>query len=120
LDKCSVGEWEERSCLVSNSQAAYIASCVWNNLYNLHYECDKVRNYCIFHDLTSIEQEQLDLLLYKQAEHDSFKVLDTMLTEPAKALWYIKEAQDNNQNEFEFPNLNMISEYIAVKIWQKS
>lgn len=112
LDKCSIGVQDKRVSLISNQQAAYIVAHVGNNLYNLHHECDKVVHYCMYHKLTSIETSVLDTLLYKQAAHDSFKVLDSMFSDPNKAIALIQEAQENQQNEFEF--LGMLYRWLKL------
>ncbi len=101
LDKSTLLKWENIIHLIDSKQAEKIVSIVGNNLFNLHYECDKIVHYCIFHNLQKISNETIEWLLYRQ-DHDSFKVIDTIFSNPDAALEYIGQAQQNNQNEYEF------------------
>gem|GEM_PF-1530710 len=102
LEKCQISDGETNISLVDNSQAAFIVSRVGNNMYNLHYECDKIVHYALHHKLSAVGSETIEKLLYAQAEHDSFKILDSMFQDPKKAITLIEQAQANMQNEFEF------------------
>ena len=116
LGKCvnQSEEWIKQS-LLTNTQAEYIVHTVWNDLYKLHYECDKVTQYCAYHKKNTVEDDLLSSLICSHADHDSFKILDAMWTDPTKAVKLIEEAQENQQNEYEF--LWMLFRWLKLILW---
>jgi len=103
LWKCVADTWaENKKSLLNNKQAESVVATVWNDLYMLHYECDKIVNYCEHHALDSIDDIALEWLICSHAEHDSFKILDAMRNDQTKAIQLIEKAQANQQNEYEF------------------
>ncbi len=102
LEKLQIQEWEILKTIISNQEANFLISLVWDDLYNLHHECEKLVYYAKYHNLEILTPEHIKEVVYSQADFDVFKILDTLCTDPKKALVLITEAQHKWQNEFEF------------------
>ena len=88
--------------LIDNSHANLIVSLVGDNLFNLVNECEKLRLYSEYHQLEKLSSEQIQDIVYAQAEIDSFKILDNLFTNKEKTLELITDYQEQNTDMFQF------------------
>ena len=88
--------------LITPAQAGLIVSSVGENLFNLSNEADKLIAYAAHNTITKYTDEQIEDIIYSQSEIDSFKILDTVFTQKEKALGLISQAQQQQQDTFQF------------------
>lgn len=115
LDKTKLQDWNNTTQLLETQDANYLVSIVWDDLHNLHHECEKLLYYAKYHKLLKLSFEDIKKVVYSQAWFDIFKILDKLFIDPKKAIELISEAQSKWQNEFEF--LWMIYRGLKMILW---
>ncbi len=75
---------------------------VGTDMFRLAGEAEKINDYARFHQLTKIDKETIDLIIYTETDSNNFAVLDTLLTDKKKTLETIDDVSENmvDRNEF--------------------
>lgn len=71
-------------------------------MFNLANECEKLQLYASYHQLNHITDHHIQDIVYNQSQIDSFSILDNLFTDKKKALELITQAQQQNQDMFQF------------------
>lgn len=88
--------------LITKEQATYIVNLVWTTMYNLAHECEKLKLYAHYHTLEKLSNEQIQQIVYAQAEMNNFDILDSLFMDQTKTLKLIKQAQQDSDDIFQF------------------
>ncbi len=86
---------------LSSSDITYLLEIVWTDAWNIVQECKKLIAYADFHSKEKISREDIDHIVVRHTQHDNFKILDTILTDPQNTLLSLQKAQDQWTNIFE-------------------
>jgi DNA polymerase III delta subunit len=97
--------------LTSGQQAELVTSC-GDDLGHLSHECDKLRHYAAYHQLSSFTDAQLDRIVRWSISSNNFTLLDHLYTDTKKSIWLITTAQQAGEDSFKF--LGML--YRGLKI----
>ncbi len=66
------------------------------------HECEKLQAYADYHSKTILSEKDIDLIVWSQAPIDSFHILDNLFSNKEKALDLISQAQQQQQDLFQF------------------
>ncbi len=87
--------------IISTDQARYIVELVWNNLWNLHNETEKLSLYAAYHNLTTVTNQQIQDIVFHQWSINAFGLLDTIFTDPAASLKTIDQIKQQTSDIFQ-------------------
>lgn len=99
------------TALTTEQQASLLANC-GSDLGHLMHECDKIKHYMSYHQLTTLTDEQLDTITRWAVSSNNFALLDYLYTDTKKSIELITRAQQAGEDMFQF--LGML--YRGVKI----
>ena len=100
--------------LIDGRLANGMVSIVGTNMYHLANECEKLKLYAQYHNISKLTEEHITTIVYAQSEINSFSILDNLFTNKEKTLALITKAQQQNQDMFQF--LGMLYRWLKLVI----
>ena len=91
--------WEIK---ISESTMTFLINKIWDDPYRITSELDKIREYCLVHSISSVDENLVDELTFWQSETVAFGFMDILLKDTTKAIHYLSQIQQEwtNRNEF--------------------
>lgn len=88
--------------IVSDADVDYMQWQIWDDMFRLAQEADKVVTYAKYHGLAMVDQKTIDAIIYTETDANNFAVLDTLLTDKKQTLDTIDLISANmvDRNEF--------------------
>ncbi len=80
----------------------YLLIKVWDDLYRLVYECEKLITRCQIKNIPTIDHEIIDHVCFGMVESNTFAFFDNLFTDKAKTLSLLDKIRDDwvNRNQF--------------------
>ena len=95
---------------------------VWNNLYRLQSELEKLRLYCLSKSIDQIDENMVNDVVFWLVETEAFEFLKILFKDKWSALSYLQRMQDQwfNWNAFSGPLYWWLKLYIILyQFWKK-
>ncbi len=80
----------------------YFIDKVWEDLYRITSEIDKLHEYCNVHNIKNIDEKLIDEIVFGQTETVAFWFMDLLFKDTDKAIKYLDKIKQEwtNRNEF--------------------
>lgn len=80
---------------ISNDLISLFLGKVWNDLYRVWFECEKLRIWCEIKQISTIDQEMIDKVVFGQVEVNAFALLDVLFVDTTRAINMIHQIQQD-------------------------
>lgn len=100
----------------SENDMTYFIDKVWDDLYRINSEIDKLVEYCHVYNLKKIDREIIDQISFGMTETIAFGFMDLLFKDPDKAVQYLDKIKAEwwNRNEFAGALYSQLKMYIMI------
>ena len=135
-DKCNYKEFEKKTPFelkaytqkelwdikISDSNATFLIDRVWDDLYRLSSEIDKLKEYCNIHNIKTIDEKIIETICVWLTETEVFWFMNILLKDKKAAISYLTEIENSwvHWNEFAWALYYQLKVNIAInKCYEK-
>lgn len=83
---------------ISDKVIEQFINTVWDDLYRIDSECDKLKTYCQSKNIEEITQDIVDKVTFWMTENNVFTFLDLAYKDRIQAIKYLQKIQDEDLN----------------------
>jgi hypothetical protein len=87
---------------ITDKCATFFINKVWEDLYRLSSEIDKLKEYCTTHNISTVDEKTIDLVCVWLTETEVFWFMNKLLHNKIDAINYLSEIENSWTNRIEF------------------